>query len=197
MNPLRWIEAANHLSSKTEIRQVDSKNLLDRFPAQSVGSSNTDVLDSPCLLVLITGTSQSRQHDLARHLQELVYVGSRQDFHLHCEYLSITQMFWQDLKDNARIQYARISSSLESNILILRVVRQDTLNLSSDKDLTDCYGMAMAALSTYTEIKTHLAFAETLKCSCFLDDQLTNFSPPRKLYANRCALRGIENSRMI
>ncbi|GJZ17676.1 hypothetical protein Tco_0553799 [Tanacetum coccineum] len=41
---------------------VDSKNLLDRFPAQSVGSSNTDVLDSPCLLVLITGTSQSRQH---------------------------------------------------------------------------------------------------------------------------------------
>ncbi|GKD55218.1 putative reverse transcriptase domain-containing protein [Tanacetum coccineum] len=33
-----------------------------RFPAQSVGSSNTDVLDSPCLLVLITGTSQSRQH---------------------------------------------------------------------------------------------------------------------------------------
>ncbi|GJW41673.1 hypothetical protein Tco_0067518 [Tanacetum coccineum] len=32
------------------------------FPAQSVGSSNTDVLDLPCLLVLITGTSQSRQH---------------------------------------------------------------------------------------------------------------------------------------
>ncbi|GKB42852.1 hypothetical protein Tco_0887794, partial [Tanacetum coccineum] len=37
---------------------------LTGFPAQSVGSSNTDVLDSPCLLVLITGTSQSRQHDL-------------------------------------------------------------------------------------------------------------------------------------
>nr|GEV22232.1 ribonuclease H-like domain-containing protein [Tanacetum cinerariifolium] len=32
------------------------------FLAQSVGSSNTDVLDSSCLLVLITGTSQSRQH---------------------------------------------------------------------------------------------------------------------------------------
>ncbi|GJV03194.1 hypothetical protein Tco_1336763 [Tanacetum coccineum] len=32
------------------------------FPAQSVGSSNTDVLDSLCLLVLITGMSQSRQH---------------------------------------------------------------------------------------------------------------------------------------
>ncbi|GJS65798.1 hypothetical protein Tco_0680362 [Tanacetum coccineum] len=37
---------------------------LTGFPAQSVGSSNTDVLDLPCLLVLITGTSQSRQHDL-------------------------------------------------------------------------------------------------------------------------------------
>ncbi|GJS68915.1 ribonuclease H-like domain-containing protein [Tanacetum coccineum] len=36
---------------------------LTGFPAQSVGSSNTDVLDLPCLLVLITGTSQSRQHD--------------------------------------------------------------------------------------------------------------------------------------
>ncbi|GJR20474.1 hypothetical protein Tco_0969001 [Tanacetum coccineum] len=35
---------------------------LTGFPAQSVGSSNTDVLDSPCLLVLITGMSQSRQH---------------------------------------------------------------------------------------------------------------------------------------
>nr|GEV08952.1 retrovirus-related Pol polyprotein from transposon TNT 1-94 [Tanacetum cinerariifolium] len=32
------------------------------FPAQSVGSFNMDVLDSPCLLVLITGMSQSRQH---------------------------------------------------------------------------------------------------------------------------------------
>nr|GEZ72506.1 hypothetical protein [Tanacetum cinerariifolium] len=39
------------------------KYLIGRlgFPAQSVGSSNTDVLDSPCLLVLITGTSQRRQ----------------------------------------------------------------------------------------------------------------------------------------
>ncbi|GJT11449.1 hypothetical protein Tco_0858491, partial [Tanacetum coccineum] len=35
---------------------------LTGFPAQSVRSSNTDVLDLPCLLVLITGTSQSRQH---------------------------------------------------------------------------------------------------------------------------------------
>ncbi|GJZ68011.1 hypothetical protein Tco_0631251 [Tanacetum coccineum] len=48
-------------------RRLCEPNLIQRisltgFPAQSVGSSNTDVLDSPCLLVLITGTSQSRQH---------------------------------------------------------------------------------------------------------------------------------------
>ncbi|GJR84020.1 RNA-directed DNA polymerase, eukaryota, reverse transcriptase zinc-binding domain protein [Tanacetum coccineum] len=43
-------------------RMVDSKISFKRVPAQSIGSSNTDVLDSPCLLVLITGTSQSRQH---------------------------------------------------------------------------------------------------------------------------------------
>ncbi|GJY29894.1 hypothetical protein Tco_0405661, partial [Tanacetum coccineum] len=35
---------------------------LTGFLAQSIGSSNTHVLDSPCLLVLINGTSQSRQH---------------------------------------------------------------------------------------------------------------------------------------
>nr|GEY03947.1 retrovirus-related Pol polyprotein from transposon TNT 1-94 [Tanacetum cinerariifolium] len=35
---------------------------LRGFLAQSVGSSNTNVLELPCLLVLITGTSQSRQH---------------------------------------------------------------------------------------------------------------------------------------
>ncbi|GKD93861.1 hypothetical protein Tco_1373698, partial [Tanacetum coccineum] len=44
--------------SYKEIQRIS----LTGFPAQSVGSSNTDVLDSPCLLVLITGTSQSRQH---------------------------------------------------------------------------------------------------------------------------------------
>ncbi|GJU49765.1 hypothetical protein Tco_1219320, partial [Tanacetum coccineum] len=40
---------------------------LTGFPAQSVGSSNTDVLDLPCLLVLITETSQSRQHGPQRN----------------------------------------------------------------------------------------------------------------------------------
>ncbi|GJR21456.1 hypothetical protein Tco_0969983 [Tanacetum coccineum] len=36
---------------------------LTGFPAQSVRSSNAIALDSPYLLVLITGTSQSRQHE--------------------------------------------------------------------------------------------------------------------------------------
>ncbi|GJX00290.1 hypothetical protein Tco_0184203 [Tanacetum coccineum] len=45
-----------------EHEHVIQRISLIGFPAQSVGSSNTDVLDLPCLLVLITGTSQSRQH---------------------------------------------------------------------------------------------------------------------------------------
>ncbi|GJV57026.1 hypothetical protein Tco_1458031 [Tanacetum coccineum] len=43
---------------------IDSKifKSFPWFPAQSVGSSNTEVLDTPCLLDLFIGTSQSRQH---------------------------------------------------------------------------------------------------------------------------------------
>nr|GEZ25832.1 reverse transcriptase domain-containing protein [Tanacetum cinerariifolium] len=41
---------------------LDSRILMLRFPTQSVGPSNIDVLELPCLLVLITGTAQSRQH---------------------------------------------------------------------------------------------------------------------------------------
>ncbi|GKB89017.1 hypothetical protein Tco_0961289, partial [Tanacetum coccineum] len=55
-----------HLYMNPEIKQLAIKRIqrisLTGFPAQSVGSSNTDVLDLPCLLVLITRTSQSRQH---------------------------------------------------------------------------------------------------------------------------------------
>ncbi|GKC32365.1 hypothetical protein Tco_1039659, partial [Tanacetum coccineum] len=68
LSKLCWNEAATP-SSNPEIRQLGIKDkygfvihLEFRFLAQSVGSSNTDVLDSPCLLVLITGTSQSKQH---------------------------------------------------------------------------------------------------------------------------------------
>ncbi|GKE18391.1 hypothetical protein Tco_1425968, partial [Tanacetum coccineum] len=41
------------------------KNLLTGFPAQSVRTSNAYALDSLYLLVLNTGTSQSRQHDMS------------------------------------------------------------------------------------------------------------------------------------
>ncbi|GJW74277.1 retrovirus-related pol polyprotein from transposon TNT 1-94 [Tanacetum coccineum] len=50
------------LVNQTKYHSMIQRISLTGFPAQSVGSSNTDVLDLPCLLVLITGTSQSRQH---------------------------------------------------------------------------------------------------------------------------------------
>ncbi|GJW33095.1 hypothetical protein Tco_0053127 [Tanacetum coccineum] len=91
---------------------------LTGFPAQSVGSSNTDVLDLPCLLVLITGTSQSRQHESHHHFfpvdtslihiesrklptKSLFDVGSSRISIFTVNTLSITQMFWKDYKDNA------------------------------------------------------------------------------------------------
>ncbi|GKA55523.1 hypothetical protein Tco_0754595, partial [Tanacetum coccineum] len=52
-----------HLYMNPVIRYIQRISLTG-FPAQSVGSSNIDVLDLPCLLVLITGMSQSRQHGL-------------------------------------------------------------------------------------------------------------------------------------
>nr|GFC15682.1 hypothetical protein [Tanacetum cinerariifolium] len=47
---------------------------LTGFPAQSIRSSNMIALDSPYLLILIIGTSQSRQHvDTS-----LIYLESRE-----------------------------------------------------------------------------------------------------------------------
>ncbi|GJR28036.1 reverse transcriptase domain-containing protein [Tanacetum coccineum] len=57
-NPEILTSKGVHTSLLPELSHWGSKG----FPAQSVGSSNTNVLDLPCLLVLITGTSQSRQH---------------------------------------------------------------------------------------------------------------------------------------
>ncbi|GJY04312.1 hypothetical protein Tco_0370252, partial [Tanacetum coccineum] len=60
--------------------------------------------------VLIIGTSQSRQHDKSEPCPNEIKIGLslvwplrslKQDFHLHCEYLSITRMFWQNHKDLA------------------------------------------------------------------------------------------------
>nr|GEX04697.1 uncharacterized mitochondrial protein AtMg00810-like [Tanacetum cinerariifolium] len=42
------------------------KTSLRGFPAQSIRSSNANALDSPYLLVVITGTSQSRQHNIGK-----------------------------------------------------------------------------------------------------------------------------------
>nr|GFB32423.1 reverse transcriptase domain-containing protein [Tanacetum cinerariifolium] len=71
-------------SFKDEPPEVELKELPPHleyaflgFPAQSVGSSGTKVLDSPCLLVLITGTSQSRQHESCKSpTKSLFDVGS-------------------------------------------------------------------------------------------------------------------------
>ncbi|GJV91380.1 hypothetical protein Tco_1539193 [Tanacetum coccineum] len=58
-----------HLYMNPEIKQLAIKRIqrisLTGFPAQSVRSSNEDALDSPYLLVLNTGTSQSRQHGMS------------------------------------------------------------------------------------------------------------------------------------
>ncbi|GKD55032.1 hypothetical protein Tco_1288419 [Tanacetum coccineum] len=54
------------------------RTFLTWFPAQSVGSSNVIALDLPYLLVLITGTSQSRQHESRKSpTKSLFDVGSR------------------------------------------------------------------------------------------------------------------------
>ncbi|GJS03074.1 putative reverse transcriptase domain-containing protein [Tanacetum coccineum] len=51
---------------------------LTGFPAQSIRSSNAIALDSSYLLVLITGTSQSRQHESHKSpTKSLFDVGSR------------------------------------------------------------------------------------------------------------------------
>ncbi|GJS52167.1 hypothetical protein Tco_0625529, partial [Tanacetum coccineum] len=46
---------------------------LTGFPAQSVRSSNIDALDSSYLLVLITETSQSRQHESRKSLTAVLF----------------------------------------------------------------------------------------------------------------------------
>ncbi|GJX66299.1 hypothetical protein Tco_0300642 [Tanacetum coccineum] len=82
---------------------------------------NVDVLDRGyldltlklCLLVVgfvhsclwvRSCTSRSRYQSVSKQTTRYHKLDSyriKQDFHLHCEYLSITRMFWQDLKDNA------------------------------------------------------------------------------------------------
>ncbi|GJZ96768.1 hypothetical protein Tco_0669102 [Tanacetum coccineum] len=73
--------------STTEAEYIQRISLTG-FPAQSVGSSNTEVLDSPCLLVLITRMAQSRQHESRKSpTVELFDVDSGRISIHHCEYL--------------------------------------------------------------------------------------------------------------
>nr|GEU40123.1 hypothetical protein [Tanacetum cinerariifolium] len=68
--PLEKVDSSGDHDNEDEVESVNnemasflaSKMVGYGFPAQSVGSSNAIALDSPYLLVLITGTSQSRQH---------------------------------------------------------------------------------------------------------------------------------------
>ncbi|GKA14585.1 hypothetical protein Tco_0694231 [Tanacetum coccineum] len=72
---------------------VDLKNLLDKFLAQSVGSSNAGALDSPYLLVLITETSQSRQHGSRKSPTAVLFdVDTRRISIRHCEMLKSTTL---------------------------------------------------------------------------------------------------------
>ncbi|GJV22810.1 hypothetical protein Tco_1375505 [Tanacetum coccineum] len=65
-----------HLSLKIDVQF--RRTSLTGFPAQSIRSSNAIALDSPYLLVLITGTSQSRQHESRKSpTKSLFDVGSR------------------------------------------------------------------------------------------------------------------------
>ncbi|GJQ96672.1 hypothetical protein Tco_0007811 [Tanacetum coccineum] len=61
--------------------QVDSKNLLDRVSSSNIGSSNTNVLDSPCLLVLITkNVSKQTTHSSLTLFELLSYAISASAF---------------------------------------------------------------------------------------------------------------------
>ncbi|GJS34607.1 F-box domain containing protein [Tanacetum coccineum] len=72
-----------HRQSKPEY-DVDSKNLLDRVSSSKRRSSDTDVLVSPCLIVLITGTVLKADNtNLASHLQRACLMLAQAGFLLH------------------------------------------------------------------------------------------------------------------
>ncbi|GJZ81302.1 hypothetical protein Tco_0646296 [Tanacetum coccineum] len=92
-----------HLYMNPEIKQLAIKRVdeygfvirpdliqrisLTGFPAQRVGSSNTEVLDSPCLLVLITRMAQSRQHESRKSPTAVLFDDDTGRISIrHCEY---------------------------------------------------------------------------------------------------------------
>ncbi|GJZ41281.1 hypothetical protein Tco_0588167 [Tanacetum coccineum] len=88
ITPTTTISAEDNIACTSEIAEdFDSlsfhhvqfkRTSLTGFPAQSIRSSNVVTLDSPYLLVLITGTSQRRQHESRKSpTKSLFDVGSR------------------------------------------------------------------------------------------------------------------------
>nr|GEX01062.1 integrase, catalytic region, zinc finger, CCHC-type, peptidase aspartic, catalytic [Tanacetum cinerariifolium] len=59
---------------KSKKEKEDEELKRERFQAQSIRSSNAMALESPCLLVLIIETSQSRQNGLLLYLEECSWV---------------------------------------------------------------------------------------------------------------------------
>ncbi|GKA18039.1 hypothetical protein Tco_0697876 [Tanacetum coccineum] len=166
---LRWNEAATP-SSKPEIRQLAIKNeygfvihldfgaLTSDFPVNR--SSNTDVLDSPCLLVLITGNFLKADNNFSTSLihvescksptKSLFDVGSSR-ISIFTVNIKCTADYWQD----SRIMRRTLCTGM------LDWNAREGNGLPSNKD-------------------TYSASAEDIEVqSCFLDDQLTNLSPPR------------------
>ncbi|GJY79354.1 hypothetical protein Tco_0485155 [Tanacetum coccineum] len=110
LDRLDIFEGRSCISEFFEHEHVIQRISLTGFLAQSVGSSNTDVLDLPCLLVLIIKMSQSRQHvdTSSIHIESrksptksLFDAGSSKISIFTVNTLSITWMFWHNHKDNA------------------------------------------------------------------------------------------------
>ncbi|GJV61531.1 hypothetical protein Tco_1467631 [Tanacetum coccineum] len=83
---------------------------LTGFPAQSIRSSNAIALDSPYLLVLITGTSQSRQHESRKSpTKSLFDVGSRR--------ISIINVNTKEYHSDVLAITTRIMHSISAHLL--------------------------------------------------------------------------------
>nr|GEV13141.1 hypothetical protein [Tanacetum cinerariifolium] len=77
------LERRMKMRSRINLRRT----FVTGFPAQSIRSSNAIALDSPNLLVLNTGASQSRQHESRKSpTAELFDVDSERISIRHCEY---------------------------------------------------------------------------------------------------------------
>ncbi|GJW51927.1 putative reverse transcriptase domain-containing protein [Tanacetum coccineum] len=85
--------------------EVGSKNLLDRFPAQSVRSSNANALDSLHLLVLITRTSQSVPSDWLKFSTRTFTKDSRNEFRKR-----YSELLRKEIEGPKALDYAEFST---------------------------------------------------------------------------------------